>query len=525
MARSTAGLARECIAAAAERRVIDVVELGVADAQRALDRREYSSRELTQAYLERIAAIDRNGPTLNSVIELNAAALDDADRLDAERTRTGARGPLHGIPVLLKDNIDAVGMVNSAGSLALAHHRPTHDAFVATRLRDAGAIILGKTNLSEWANFRSRRSTSGWSSRGGRTKNPYVLDRNPSGSSSGTAAAIAASLATVGVGTETNGSIISPAGLCGLVGLKPTVGLVSRSGIIPISISQDTAGPMGRTVADVAALLNALVGFDRTDPAAAAARHHIDADYRTHLDAHALDGKRIGIARPSLGLNAAVDTAMERAVAAMTAAGATVVDIDIGDGSWNRVAFDVLLYEFKDGINAYLARNALVPGSLAALIEWNARHRDAVMPWFGQELLERAQAKGPLTDREYLDARAKSLALARAGLAKLDEHRLDAFVQASNGPAWVTDLLLGDYGVGVGAGIAAVAGTPSLTVPMGDSHGLPLGMTFIGRAFAEPMLLALAHGFECATRARRPPQFIPSLVLDSPTRGTADAHR
>ena len=505
--------------------MIDVVELGVADAQRALEHRDYTSRDLTQAYLDRIATIDRSGPTLNSIIELNAAALDDADRLDTERSQGRVRGPLHGIPILLKDNIDAIGMVNSAGSLALAHHRPKHDAFVTTRLREAGAIILGKTNLSEWANFRGRRSTSGWSSRGGQTKNPYVLDRNTSGSSSGTAAAIAASLATIGVGTETNGSIISPSGLCGLVGLKPTVGLVSRSGIIPISISQDTAGPMGRTVADVAALLNALVGFDRADPAGAAGRHRTDTDYRAHLDASALDGKRIGIARPSLGLNAAIDTAMDRAVEAMTGAGATAVEIDVGDGSWNRVAFDVLLYEFKDGIDAYLARNGLVPSSLAELIEWNARNRDVVMPWFGQELFERAQAKGPLTDREYLDAREKSLALARAGLAKLDEHRLDAFVQASNGPAWVTDLLLGDYGIGVGAGIAAVAGTPSLTVPIGDSHGLPLGMTFIGRAFAEPTLIELAYAFECATRARRAPQFIPSLALGSFAGSAADAHR
>jgi amidase len=498
--------------------MIDVVELSIADAQRALEDRLYSSRELTQAYVDRIDAIDRHGPALNSVIELNAAALSDADRLDGERAQGRVRGALHGIPILLKDNIDAVGMINSAGSLALANHRPRRDAFVTTLLRNAGAVILGKTNLSEWANFRGRRSTSGWSSRGGQTKNPYVLDRNPSGSSSGTAAAIAASLATAGVGTETNGSIISPSSLCGLVGLKPTVGVVSRSGIIPISISQDTAGPMCRTVADAAALLTALAGVDPADPAATA-RNRFDADYTAHLDANALNGKRLGIDRKTLGFNAAVDAALELAIEAMTAAGATIVDVDIGDGSWNRVALDVLLYEFKDGIDAYLARNGIVPGSLAQLIEWNAQHRETVMPSFQQELFERAQAKGPLTDRDYLDAREKSLGLARAGLAKLDEHRLDAFVQASGGPAWLTDHLLGDHGVGGGAGIAAVAGTPSLTVPIGDAHGLPLGMTFIGRAFAEPTLLALAFAFEEITHARRPPQFVPSLALGQSPRG------
>ncbi len=334
--------------------MINIVELGVADAQRAMSSGTLSARQLSQAYLDRIASIDRAGPSLNSVIELNAAALDDAARLDDERAAGKLRGPLHGIPVLVKDNIDVRGMVNSAGSLALANNRPQRDAFLVTRLRDAGCVILGKNNLSEWANFRARRSTSGWSSRGGQTRNPYALDRNPAGSSAGTAVAIAANLASVGVGTETNGSIIGPASINGIVGLKPTVGLVSRSGVIPISITQDTAGPMGRGVADVAALLNALVAPDPADPAASTSEvEHID--YTTFLDANALAGKRLGFLRKALGFNANVDAAMERAVAAMRGAGATVVDVAIsGYGNWNAAELTLLLYEFKDGINAYL---------------------------------------------------------------------------------------------------------------------------------------------------------------------------
>jgi amidase len=495
--------------------MIDVAELSVLDAQQKMAGGELTSRALTQAYLDRIQTIDRQGPMLNSVIEVNAAALQDADRLDAERAAGKLRGPLHGIPVLLKDNIDAVGMANSAGSLALADHRPQQDAFLVTRLRAAGAVLLGKTNLSEWANFRSTHSTSGWSSRGGQTRNPYVLDRNPCGSSAGTGAAIAASLATVGVGTETDGSIICPSAINGLVGLKPTVGLISRRGIIPISASQDTAGPMGRSVADVAALLTVLVGADDADPAGAQAKSHAAPDYTAFLNPGALAGKRIGLIRTSLGFNADVDAAMERAVATMTTAGAIVIDVEVnGYGDWGGPELIVMLYEFKAGLNAYLKAAGIKPGSLAELIAWNQDHRDTVMPWFGQELFEMAQAKGSLKDAAYLEARTKARKIAGDDglLATLNANRVDVLMVPSAGPSWLTDLLLGDpRGGGAGAAIAAVAGTPSITVPMGESHGLPLGLSLMGPAYSEAQLIGLAYAFEKASHARTPPKYIATL--------------
>ena len=493
---------------------VDVVELGVADAQRKMSSGAFTARALTQAYLDRIAAIDRAGPTLNAVIETSTTALAEADALDLERAQGRVRGRLHGIPVLVKDNIDVFGMVNSAGSLALADNHPARDAFLVARLREAGAILLGKTNLSEWANFRSKHSTSGWSSRGGQTRNAYVLDRNPCGSSAGTGTAIAASLATVGVGTETNGSIICPSSLSGLVGLKPTVGLVSRRGIIPISISQDTAGPMGRTVADVAALLDVLAAVDHEDPASGGAALHVERDYTTHLDADALAGARLALARKSLGFNADVDAAMTRAVQALTEAGAVVVDVKIdGYGSWRDAEDDVLLYEFKDGLDAYLKNAGIRPGSLAELIAWNDAHRDAAMPWFGQDLFAAAQAKGPLTEPAYLEARVNARRLAgREGLfAVLDANGCDALIGPAGGPAWLTDLLVGDHFGGGGAGISAVAGSPSITVPMGDSHGLPLGLAFMGRPYREAQLIGYAYAFEQATRARQPPKYLPHL--------------
>ena len=488
----------------------DVVELAATQAVRLMDEGKLTSRTLTQAYLDRIAAIDDAGPQLNAVIDLNPAALTDADALDAERRAGRVRGPLHGLPVLLKDNIDVAGMINSAGSLALAQNRPAKDAFLVARLRKAGAVILGRTNLSEWANFRSTRSSSGWSSRGGQTKNPYALDRNPCGSSSGTGAAIAASLAAVGVGTETDGSIICPSSVNGLVGIKPTVGLVSRNGIIPISISQDTAGPMARNVADAALLLNALAAVDTQDPAGSAAQGQIADDYTSFLRADALRGKRIGLLRQAMGFHPAVDAAMDKAVAALTAGGATIVEVQLAQyGKWDEPELVLLLYEFKDGLNRYLKATGSSPDSLEALIAWNKAHADNVMPFFGQELFEQAQQKGPLTDAAYRKARdtIRSMAGAQVVRAVLDTHRLDALIAPSMSPAWLTDHLLGDHFVGAGYGLAAVAGTPSLTVPIGQSEGLPLGLTFMGRAYAEGVLIGLGQALERALQARQAPQF------------------
>ena len=490
---------------------IDVVGLTVAEAQRRMAAGALTSRTLTRAYLDRIAALDDAGPQLNAVIDINPAALQEADARDAERKARKVRGPLHGIPILIKDNIDVAGMINSAGSLALADNRPKADAFLIRRLREAGVVILGRSNLSEWANFRGTRSTSGWSSRGGQTKNPYALDRNPCGSSSGSAVGVAASLATVAVGTETNGSIICPSSVNGVVGMKPTVGLVSRRGIIPISASQDTAGPIGRTVADVAALLDEMDGPDPRDPAS---RNEIRiVRYTASLDADALKGRRLGVLRQTPPISDEVSAAVEAAVTKMRGAGATVIDVQLGSRAWGGPQVEMFLFEFKDGLNAYLQASTSAQKSLSALIAWNRDNAARVLPFFGQELFERAQAKGPLTETAYIDARdtARRLAGRDGLLALLAKERLDAVITASTGPAWKTDYKAGDR-ISVGDyGVAAVAGTPSITIPIGDSRGLPFGLTFMGPAFSEPQLIGLAYATEQLVNARRPPRFLPTV--------------
>ena len=488
-------------------------EQTIADVQAALtsDHSATPVRLLVQGYLDRIAAIDSQGPTLHSVIEVNPDAITIATARDAQRT---ARGPLFGVPILIKDNIDTADrMSTTAGSLALTTSKPTRDAFIVRRLREAGAVIIGKTNLSEWANFRSTRSSSGWSGRGGQTRNPYALDRNPCGSSSGSGAAIAANLAVVAVGTETDGSIVCPSSANGLVGIKPTVGLVSRTGIIPISASQDTAGPMARTVADAAALLTVLAAYDPDDPATAALRDRPLVDYSHFLNLDSLKGVRIGVMRHSAGFHDKVDAAFEQALATLRARGAVLVDpADIPTAEKLDTDEQVVLqYEFKDGINRYLqTRQGEGPRTLADLITYDAQHAATEMPYFGQELFAQSQARGPLTDHAYLEAheRAKRLAAAEGIDATLAKDHLDALIAPTLGPAWTTDLLNGDHFLGGGASTPpAVAGYPHVTVPMGAVNGMPIGLSFVGPAWSEGRLISYAYAFEQATHARHPPEF------------------
>ena len=490
-------------------------ELTVDELQRAMTSGKYTAQSLTRKYLDRIEDLDKHGPAINSVIEINPDALAIANELDKERRAGRTRGPLHGIPALIKDNIDTHDrMTTTAGSLALGGSIPLQDSFVAKKLRDAGAVIIGKTNLSEWANFRSSHSSSGWSGRGGQTKNPYVLDRNPCGSSSGTGAAVAANFAAIGVGTETDGSVVCPSNANSLVGIKPTLGSISRAGIVPISHSQDTAGPMCRSVTDAAILLGVLSGVDPRDDATKASAGKTLVDYTKSLDANGLKGARIGVHRKGFGFNDAVDKLMNDCLDIMKRRGAIVVDpADIPtQGKFDDSELEVLLYEFKADLNSYL--NALGPRapvkSLKEIIDFNEQYRDREMPWFGQDIMTTAQAKGPLTDKAYRDALNKNHRLSRKEGIDLvmDKNKLDALIAPTGGPAWTTDWVNGDHFTGGYSTASAVAGYPHITVPAGYVFGLPVGLSFFGRAWSEATLIKFAYAFEQATKVRRAPQFL-----------------
>lgn len=499
-------------AAAGKHRAPDPVpvEPSILEIQQGLAAERFDVPALERHYEGRIHSIDRTGPHLNSIIELNPDAAQIATALQAGTDHTQ---PLFGVPVLIKDNIDtADGMQTTAGSLALVGAKQPRDAFIVGKLRAAGALILGKTNLSEWANFRSARSTSGWSGRGGQTLNPYALNRNPCGSSSGSGAAIAADLAVVAVGTETDGSIVCPSSANGLVGIKPTVGLVSRSGIIPISASQDTAGPMARSVTDAATLLTVLAGYDPADPATEPLQSQPPPDYRQFLKRDGLQGIRIGVMRQNAGFSDEVDALLARTIETLRAQGAVVLDpANIPtQGKFDSEEQTVLLYEFKDGLNRYLAQRGATPRTLAEVIAYNSRDKDREMPIFGQELFVSAQAKGALSTPGYVEAheRAKRLAGVEGIDAALQKDRLDVLIAPTMGPAWTTDWVNGDHFVGGGTSSApAVAGYPHITVPMGAVRGLPVGLSFVSTAWSEPRLIAYAYAFEQATHARQPPHF------------------
>ena len=486
----------------------DYSETNVADLHDQMQRGELSSEELVSWYIDRIESIDRAGPTLNSIIEINPDALSIARSLDEEWRTSGPRGPMHGIPVILKANIDTADqMYTSAGSLALADHVPPADAFVVKRLRDAGAVILGKANLSEWANFRSTKSSSGWSSVGGQTLNPYDRRRSPCGSSSGSAVSVAANLTAVSIGTETDGSVVCPAGINGIVGIKPTLGLVSRSGIIPIAHSQDTAGPMGRTVRDAAILLTAMTGTDPDDEATADAETH--HDYSANLTADALNGKRIGVIRSwyGAGSDERVDDIYTASIEKLKQAGAIIVDdIKIDAGDMYDAEYEVLLYEFRADLNLYLENSAAPLQSLADLIAYNDANAESVMPIFGQEILLAAEEKGPLTDDDYLAALETSKSISQSAVQNLvAEHELDALISPTNGPSWLIDHINGDsFGIG-SSSLAAISGYPSITVPAGFVSGLPIGLSFVALPWNEKQLIEMAYAFEQTTGVRKPP--------------------
>lgn len=497
-------------------RPFELDEVTVTDLQNRLREGSLTAEKIAQLYLTRIEEIDRRGPMLRSVLEINPDALGIARSLDEEYKAKGPRGPLHGIPVLLKDNIETGDkMQTTAGSLALVGSPAANDAWVARRLRAAGAVILGKTNLSEWANFRSTRSTSGWSGRGGQTKNPYALDRNPCGSSSGSGAAISANLCVLAVGSETDGSVVCPSAMCGIVGIKPTLGLISRGGIIPIAHSQDTAGPMARTVRDAALLLGALTGIDAKDVATQNGAGKALSNYTQFLDPNGLRGARIGIARQYFNIGPAVTAVMEDAIKTMRAGGAEIVDpADLPSfETWRETETEVLLYEFKADINAYLAARGGPMRSLDDLIAFNRAHRAEEMPYFEQELFEQAQEKGPLTDKDYQDALATNHRLAgKEGIdAVISKLKVDAIVAPTAGPSWITDWVGGDRADSGCASPPAVAGYPHVTVPAGFVFGLPLGISFFGAAWSEPKLIKYAYSFEQSRKARRQPEFLPTV--------------
>ncbi len=531
------GAAREVSAVAVdapESSTFELSEITIGGLQEGMKSGKFTARSIAEQYLARIETLDKRGnerpedkpssdsrhPAVNSVLELNPDGLAIADALDQERQKKGPRGPLHGIPVLIKDNLDTADkMSTTAGSLALVGARPPKDSFMARKLREAGAVILGKTNLSEWANIRSSHSTSGWSGRGGQTKNPYVLDRNPCGSSSGSGAAVAANFCMVAIGTETDGSIVCPSSANGIVGIKPTVGLTSRAGIIPISHNQDGAGPMARTVSDAAILLGALTGVDPDDSATAASQGKSHTDYTRFLDPNGLKDAKIGVVRKYFGFHDGVDALMKTALEEMKRAGATIVDpADIPTiGKFDESELLVFLYELKADLNNYLAR--LGPRApvhtLRDIIDFNERNKEKEMPYFGQDLFIKAEAKGPLTSKEYVDALEKNHQLARIqGIdAVMDKFQLDALVAPTGGPAWITDLVDGDHFAGGSSSAAAVAGYPNINVPAGFFFGLPVGISFFGRAWSEPTLIKLAYAFEQATKFRKPPQFLPRVEV------------
>jgi amidase len=495
-------------------------EMSLAELGDGMTAGKYTARSLVEKYLERIGDIDTSGPALNSVIELNHDALAIADSLDAERRSKGPRGPLHGIPILIKDNIGTADhMMTTAGSLALLGFTPAKDSGVARRLRESGALILGKTNLSEWANFRSSHSSSGWSGRGGQTHNPYAHDRSPCGSSSGSGAAVSASLCGAAVGSETDGSIVCPSSANGVVGIKPTVGLVSRAGIIPISHSQDTAGPMGRTVADAAILLGALAGVDPEDSATKVPGRKAAADYRKFLEPGGLRGARIGVVHKSYDFSESVTGVVRAALDAMKHEGAVLVDpVEIASlGKFDDSETDVLLYEFKHDLNAYLASAGpeAPVHSLKEIIAFNEEFAARELAYFGQDLFVSAEKKGPLTDKAYQEALAKNHRLTQAeGIdAAMEKYRLDALVAPTAGPSWLIDLVDGDHDTGGTSSLAAVAGYPNINVPAGFVFGMPVGLSFFGRAWSEPTLIKIAYAFEQATHHRTRPRFLPTADL------------